>query len=58
MWLAALRRGVGIASLYRDINNASTRICSHERLGYVAVERQAAYRIDFHHIDREGLHHS
>ncbi len=54
VWLAALRRGVGIASLGADINNASKAHLLYERLGYVAVERQAAYRIDFHHIDREG----
>lgn len=46
VWLAALRRGLTIASLGTDINNASKAHLLYERLGYVAVERQSAYRID------------
>jgi ribosomal protein S18 acetylase RimI-like enzyme len=54
VWLAALRRGVGIASLGTDVNNASKAHLLYARLGYAAVEHQSAYRIDIHHIDREG----
>jgi ribosomal protein S18 acetylase RimI-like enzyme len=54
VWLAALRRGLTIASLGTDINNASKAHLLYQRLGYVAVEHQAAYRIDSHHIDRKG----
>jgi ribosomal protein S18 acetylase RimI-like enzyme len=46
VWLAALRRGLTLASLGTDINNASKAHLLYERLGYVAVERQSAYRID------------
>jgi ribosomal protein S18 acetylase RimI-like enzyme len=46
IWLAALRRGLTAASLGTDINNRSNAHLLYERLGYVAVERQAAYRID------------
>jgi ribosomal protein S18 acetylase RimI-like enzyme len=46
VWLAALRRGFTIASLGTDINNASRAHLLYQRLGYVAVERQSAYRID------------
>jgi len=46
IWLAALRRGVSIASLGTDINNASKAHLLYARLGYVAVEHQSAYRID------------
>lgn len=46
VWLAALRRGLSIASLGTDINNASKAHLLYERLGYVAVEHQSAYRID------------
>jgi ribosomal protein S18 acetylase RimI-like enzyme len=46
VWLAALRRGLTLASLGTDINNRSKAHLLYERLGYVAVERSAAYRID------------
>ncbi len=46
VWLAALRRGLTVASLGTDINNASKAHLLYERLGYVAVEHQSAYRID------------
>lgn len=46
IWLAALRRGLSIASLGTDINNASKAHLLYARLGYVAVEHQSAYRID------------
>jgi ribosomal protein S18 acetylase RimI-like enzyme len=46
IWLAALRRGVPVASLGTDIHNRSNAHLLYERLGYVAVERQYAYRID------------
>ncbi len=46
IWLAALRRGLSIASLGTDINNASNAHLLYARLGYVAVEHQSAYRID------------
>ena len=46
MSIAALRRGLSIASLGTDINNASNAHLLYARLGYVAVEHQSAYRID------------
>jgi ribosomal protein S18 acetylase RimI-like enzyme len=46
IWLAALRRGLSIASLGTDINNASKAHLLYARLGYIAVEHQSAYRID------------
>lgn len=46
VWLAALRRGVPVASLGTDINNQSNAHLLYRRLGYVAVENQYAYRID------------
>ena len=46
VWLAALRRGLTVASLGTDINNASKAHLLYDRLGYVAVEHQSAYRID------------
>jgi ribosomal protein S18 acetylase RimI-like enzyme len=46
IWLAALRRGLRAASLGTDIANRSNAHLLYERLGYVAVEKQAAYRID------------
>lgn len=46
IWLAALDRGLPIASLGTDINNRSNAHLLYERLGYVAVEHQSAYRID------------
>ncbi len=46
IWLAALRRGLSIASLGTDVNNASKAHLLYARLGYVAVEHQSAYRID------------
>ncbi len=46
IWLAALRRGLTVASLGTDINNRSKAHLLYRRLGYVAVEQQAAYRID------------
>jgi ribosomal protein S18 acetylase RimI-like enzyme len=46
VWLAALRRGLDVASLGTDINNRSKAHLLYQRLGYVAVERQFAYRID------------
>jgi len=46
IWLAALRRGLTVASLGTDIANRSNAHLLYERLGYVADERQAAYRID------------
>jgi ribosomal protein S18 acetylase RimI-like enzyme len=46
IWLAALRRGLAVASLGTDINNRSNAHLLYRRLGYVAVESQFAYRID------------
>lgn len=46
VWLAALRRGLTLASLGTDINNRSNAHLLYRRLGYVAVEHQSAYRID------------
>ncbi len=46
IWLAALRRGMPLASLGTDINNASKAHLLYARLGYVAVEHQSAYRIE------------
>ncbi|AKK28583.1 N-acetyltransferase [Mycobacterium sp. EPa45] len=45
-WLAALRRGLTVASLGTDINNRSKAHLLYRRLGYVAVEEQYSYRID------------
>ncbi|WP_333563693.1 GNAT family N-acetyltransferase [Mycolicibacterium sp. BiH015] len=46
IWSAALSRGLSVASLGTDINNRSNAHLLYERLGYVAVERQSAYRIE------------
>jgi ribosomal protein S18 acetylase RimI-like enzyme len=46
IWLAALRRGLTVASLGTDIANRSNAHLLYERVGYVAVEQQVAYRID------------
>ncbi|KAA0100326.1 N-acetyltransferase [Mycolicibacterium sp. P1-5] len=46
VWLAALRRGLTVASLGTDINNRSKAHLLYRRLGYVAVEEQYSYRID------------
>ncbi|MEH3133433.1 MAG: GNAT family N-acetyltransferase [Mycolicibacterium neoaurum] len=46
IWLAALRRGLHLASLGTDIHNRSNAHVLYERLGYQAVEHQFAYRID------------
>ncbi|BBZ32831.1 GNAT family N-acetyltransferase [Mycolicibacterium confluentis] len=46
IWLAALRRGVNVASLGTDINNKSNAHLLYRRLGYVAVEEQYSFRID------------
>ena len=46
IWLAALRRGLTVASLGTDIHNRSNAHLLYQRLGYVTVERQFAYRID------------
>lgn len=46
IWLAALRRGLTVASLGTDINNRSKAHLLYRRLGYVAVEQQFSYRID------------
>jgi ribosomal protein S18 acetylase RimI-like enzyme len=46
VWLAAVRRGVTLASLGTDINNKSNAHLLYHRLGYVAVENMFAYRID------------
>jgi ribosomal protein S18 acetylase RimI-like enzyme len=46
VWLAALQRGLTVASLGTDINNRSKAHLLYARLGYVAVEHQSAYRID------------
>jgi ribosomal protein S18 acetylase RimI-like enzyme len=46
IWLAALRRGLTVASLGTDIANRSNAHLLYERIGYVADEKQAAYRID------------
>jgi ribosomal protein S18 acetylase RimI-like enzyme len=46
VWLAALRRGVTVASLGTDIANKTNAHLLYRRLGYVAVENQYAYRID------------
>jgi ribosomal protein S18 acetylase RimI-like enzyme len=45
IWLAALRRGLTVASLGTDINNRSKAHLLYRRLGYVAVEEQYSYRI-------------
>jgi ribosomal protein S18 acetylase RimI-like enzyme len=46
IWLAAVRRGLSAASLGTDIHNRSNAHVLYERLGYVAVEDQFAFRID------------
>ena len=46
IWLAALRRGLTVASLGTDVNNRSNAHLLYRRLGYVAVENQFAFRID------------
>lgn len=46
IWLAALRRGLTVASLGTDIANRSNAHLLYRRLGYVAVENQYGYRID------------
>lgn len=46
VWLAALRRGLTLASLGTDIHNRSNAHLLYRRLGYVTVEEQFAYRID------------
>lgn len=46
IWLAALRRGLTAASLGTDIRNRSNAHLLYERLGYVAVQSQYAYRIE------------
>ena len=46
IWLAALRRGLTIASLGTDVNNRSNAHLLYRRIGYVAVENQVAYRLD------------
>jgi ribosomal protein S18 acetylase RimI-like enzyme len=46
IWLAARRRGLSVASLGTDIDNRSKAHLLYQRLGYVAVEHEAAYRID------------
>jgi ribosomal protein S18 acetylase RimI-like enzyme len=46
IWLAARRRGLSVASLGTDVDNRSKAHLLYQRLGYVAVEHEAAYRID------------
>ncbi len=46
IWLAALSRGLTLASLGTDIHNRSNAHLLYRRLGYVAVEFQSAYRIE------------
>ncbi|TQR85469.1 GNAT family N-acetyltransferase [Mycobacterium hodleri] len=46
VWLAALRRGLRLASLGTDVDNRSKAHVLYQRLGYVAVEHESAYRID------------
>jgi ribosomal protein S18 acetylase RimI-like enzyme len=46
VWLAAVARGLSAASLGTDIHNRSNAHLLYQRLGYVAVEDQYAYRID------------
>ena len=46
IWLAALRRGLTVASLGTDVDNRSNAHLLYRRLGYVAVEHSSAYRID------------
>jgi ribosomal protein S18 acetylase RimI-like enzyme len=46
VWLAARRRGLRLASLGTDVDNRSKAHVLYERLGYVAVEHESAYRID------------
>lgn len=48
VWLSALRRGLPVASLGTDIDNASNSQALYRRLGYVPVEFQASYRLDRH----------
>jgi ribosomal protein S18 acetylase RimI-like enzyme len=52
IWLAALRRGLSVASLGTDIANKSNAHLLYARLGYVAVEHSAAYRIDAAELTR------
>jgi ribosomal protein S18 acetylase RimI-like enzyme len=54
IWLAALRRGLTVASLGTDIDNRSKAHLLYRRLGYVSVQSQYAYRIDA--AGNEGLH--
>ncbi|KGI70991.1 GNAT family acetyltransferase [Mycolicibacterium rufum] len=46
IWLAALRRGLAVASLGTDIHNRTNAHVLYHRLGYRAVEHSTAYRID------------
>ncbi|MCV7424059.1 GNAT family N-acetyltransferase [Mycobacterium yunnanensis] len=46
VWLKALRRGLRVASLGTDVDNRSKAHVLYQRLGYVAVEHESAYRID------------
>ncbi len=46
IWLAALRRGLTVASLGTDVDNRSKAHLLYRRLGYVSVQSQYAYRID------------
>jgi ribosomal protein S18 acetylase RimI-like enzyme len=51
IWLAALRRGLTVASLGTDVNNRSNAHLLYRRIGYTAVENQVAYRIDSQRAD-------
>jgi ribosomal protein S18 acetylase RimI-like enzyme len=46
IWLAALHRGLTVASLGTDIHNRTNAHVLYHRLGYRAVEHSSAYRID------------
>ena len=53
IWLAALWRGVTLASLGTDVANRSNAHLLYRRLGYLTVENQYAYRIDAERGDQE-----
>jgi ribosomal protein S18 acetylase RimI-like enzyme len=47
VWAAALRRGLSVASLGTDVRNRTHAHLLYRRLGYLPVEHEFAYRIDF-----------
>jgi ribosomal protein S18 acetylase RimI-like enzyme len=46
IWLAAVNRGLSVASLGTDVNNRSNAHLLYRRLGYQSVEHSSAYRLD------------